>query len=152
EGVDRRRPLGITQIDLTELAPIALCLGPGWGLDPAERPDRGPAVAGPHELADRLVRPVVGVLEDEEFMEELDAGRPLWAQALDRGLPPLVDRLGQAEPLDSRGLPPAVGGSVAGAAEVVPDRPLGHAQDSGRLALRLASLLQDLDRHDVLPC
>src|SRR4051794_4746561 len=36
--------------------------------------------------------------------------------------------------------------------EVVADRPLGDAQDARRLALRLASLLQDLDRHELLPC
>ena len=85
-------------------------------------------------------------------MEELDAGRPLLAQDLGLGLPPVGDGLGQAELLDARGLLPAIGGSFAGAAEVVPDRPLGNAQDSRRLALRLASLLQDLDRHDLLPC
>jgi hypothetical protein len=62
------------------------------------------------------------------------------------------DGPGQAELLDARGLLPAIGGSVAGAAEVVADRPLGDAQDARRLALRLASLLQDLDRHDLLPC
>ena len=85
-------------------------------------------------------------------MEELDAGRPLLPQDLDLGLPPVGDSLGQAELLDSRGLLPAIGGSFAGAAEVVPDRPLGDAEDPRRLGLRLASLLQDLDRHDLLPC
>ena len=29
---------------------------------------------------------------------------------------------------------------------------VGDAEDSRRLGMRLASLLQDLDRHDVLPC
>ena len=51
------------------------------------------------------------------------------------------DGLGQAELLDARGLLPAIGGSVAGAAEVVSDRPLGNAQDACRLALRLAPLV-----------
>ena len=134
EGVDRRRSVGVAEVDPAELAPVALGLGPGRGLDPPERADRGPAVAGPHELADRLVRAVVAVLGAEEFVEELDAGRPLLAQDLDLGLPPVGDGLGQAELLDPRGLLPAIGGSVAGAAEVVPDRPLGDAQDSRRLA------------------
>ena len=85
-------------------------------------------------------------------MKEQDAGRPLLAQDLGLGLPPVGDGLDQAELLDSRGLLPAIGGSVSGASEVVADRPLRDAQDSRRLALRLASLLQDLDRHDLLPC
>src|SRR5512140_1276706 len=85
-------------------------------------------------------------------MKEQDAGRPLLARDLGLGLPPVGDGLDQAELLDSRGLLPAIGGSVSGASEVVADRPLGDAQDSRRLALRLASLLQDLDRHDLLPC
>ena len=38
EGVDRGRPVGITQVDPAELAPVALRLGPGRGLDPPERP------------------------------------------------------------------------------------------------------------------
>ena len=151
EGVDGGRSLRVAEVDAAELAPVALCLRPGWGLDPAERADRGPAVARPHELAHRLVRPVVAVLGAEEFVEELDAGRPLWAEDLDLGLPPVVDDLDQAELRDPRGLLPAIGGSVAGAAEVVPDRPLGNAQEPRRLAVGLASLLQDLDRHELLP-
>jgi hypothetical protein len=62
------------------------------------------------------------------------------------------DGLGQAELLDSRRLPPAIDGSVLGATEVIPDRPLGDAQDSRGLALRLVSLVQNIDRHDLLPC
>ena len=85
-------------------------------------------------------------------MEELDAGRPLLAENLALGLPPVVDDLDQAELRDARGLLPADGGPLAGAAEVVPDRPLGDAQEAGRLAVGLASLLQDLDRHELLPC
>ena len=85
-------------------------------------------------------------------MEELDAGRPLLAQDLDLGLPPVGDDLGQTPLLDPRRLLPSIGRPVSGAAEVVPDRPLGDAEDSRRLGLRLASLLQDLDRHDLLPC
>ena len=85
-------------------------------------------------------------------MEELDARRPLLPEDLDLGLPPVGDGLGQAELLDARGLLPTISGSFVGAAEVVPDRPLRHAQDSRRLALRLPSLLQNLDRHDLLPC
>ena len=85
-------------------------------------------------------------------MEELDAGRPLLAEDLDLSLPPVVDDLDQAELRDARGLLPAVGGAVAGAAEVVPDRPLGNAQEVRRLAVGLAALLQDLDRHELLPC
>src|SRR5581483_1087725 len=53
EGIDRRRPVGVAEINPAELAPIALGLRPGGRLDPAERADRRPAVAGPHELADR---------------------------------------------------------------------------------------------------
>ena len=109
EGVDRRRPVGVAEVDPAELAPVALGLGPGRGLDPPERADRGPAVAGPHELADRLVGAVVAVLGAEELVEELDAGRPLLAQDLDLGLPPVGDGLGQAELLDARGLLPAIG-------------------------------------------
>ena len=92
------------------------------------------------------------MLGAEEVVEELDAGRPLLSQGLDLGLPPVGDGPGQAELLDVRGLLSAIGGAVAGAAEVVADRPLRDAQDSRRLGLRLASLLQDLDRHDLLPC
>src|SRR4051812_14971400 len=127
-------------------------MGPGWGLDPAERADRGSAVAGADELADRLVGAVVAVLVAEEFLEEQDAGWPLLAEDLGLGLPPVGDGVGQAELLDPRGLPPAIGVVVAGASEVVSDRPLGDAQDARRLTSRLAALLQDLDRHDLLPC
>src|SRR5262249_55574389 len=135
-----------------ELAPIALGLGPDRGLDPPEGADRRRAVAGPDELADRLVRAVIAMLGAEELMEELDAGRPLLAEDLDLGLPPMGDGLSQTQLLDARWLLAAIGGWSLGTAEVVADRPLGDAQDSGRLALRLASLLQDRDRHDVLPC
>src|SRR4051812_40529344 len=38
------------------------------------------------------------------------------------------------------------------AAEMVADRGLGNAEEPRRVRLRLASLLQDLDRHDLLPC
>ena len=85
-------------------------------------------------------------------MEELDAGRSLLAEDLDLGLPPVGDDLGQTSLLDPRRLLPSIRRPVSGAAEVVPDRPLGDAEDSCRLRLRLASLLQDLDRHDLLPC
>ena len=85
-------------------------------------------------------------------MEELDAGRPVLAQSLGLRLPPMGDRLGQAELLDPRRLPPAIAGSVLGATEVIPDRPLGDAQDSRRLAPRLVALVQNIDRHDLLPC
>src|SRR4051794_18205446 len=132
EGVDGRRAVGIAEVDPTELAPIALGLGPGWSLDPSERTNRGPAVAGPHELADRLVRAVIAVLGAEELVEGLDAGRPLPAQDLGLGLPPVGDRLGQTPLLDPRRLLPSIGGSFPGAAEVVSDRPLGDAQDSRR--------------------
>ena len=152
EGIDRRRPLGVAEVDASEFAPIALGLGPGRGLDPPERADRGPAVAGADELADRLVGAVVAIFVAEEFLEEQDAGRPLQAEDLGLGLPPVGDGVGQAELLDPRRLPPAIAGVVAGASEVVADRPLGDAQDSRRLTLRLAALLQDLDRHDLLPC
>ena len=83
-------------------------------------------------------------------MEELDAGRPLLAQDLDLGLPPVGDGLAQTKLLDSRRFLPAIGGCFLGAAEVVPDRPLGNAENSRRLGLRLAALVQDLDRHDLL--
>ena len=63
-----------------------------------------------------------------------------------------VSVFGQVELLDARGLLPAVGGSCPGAAEVVPDRPLGNAQEVRRLSVGLAALLQDLDRHELLPC
>ena len=85
-------------------------------------------------------------------MEELDAGRPLLSDDLGLGLPPVGDGLGQAALLDPRRLAAAIGGPVTGAAEMIPDRPLGDAEDPRRLGLRLASLLQDLDRHDLLPC
>ena len=85
-------------------------------------------------------------------MEELDAGRPLSAEDLDLGLPPVGDGLGQAELRDARGLLPTIGGAITSATEVVPDRPLGNAQEVRRLAVGLASLLQDLDRHELLPC
>ena len=115
EGVDRRRSVGVAEVDPAELAPVALGLGPGWSLDPSERADgRGPAVARPHELADRLVRAVIAVLGAEELVEELDAGWPLCAQDLDLGLPPVGDGLGQAELLDPRGLPPTIGRLLRG--------------------------------------
>ena len=131
EGVDRRRSVGVAEVDAAELAPVALGLGPGRGLDPPERADRGSAVAGPHELADRLVRAVVAVLGAEEFVEELDAGRPLLAQDLGLGLPPVGDGLGQAELLDARGLLSAIGGAVPGAAEVVARPPPRRRPGSG---------------------
>src|SRR5262249_22681140 len=84
--------------------------------------------------------------------EELDAGRPLLAQDVELGLPPVGDDPGQTPLLDPRRLLPPVGRPVAGAAKVIPDRPFGDAEDPRRLGLRLASLLQDLDRHDLLPC
>src|SRR5262249_28105620 len=152
EGVDRRRSVVVAEVDPAELAPVALRLRPGRGLDPPERPDRGPAIAGAHELADRLVRPVIAVLGAEELVEELNAGRPLLVEDLDLGLPPVGDGLGQAELLDARRLPSAIGGTASGATEMVTDRPLGDAEEPRRLRLRLASLLQDLDRHDLLPC
>jgi hypothetical protein len=49
-------------------------------------------------------------------VEELDAGRPLFPEGLDLGLPPVGDGLGQTELLDERGLLPAIGDSVVGAA------------------------------------
>jgi len=67
-------------------------MSPGRGLDPPERPDRRPAVAGPHEFADRLVRAVITILGAKELVEELDAGRSLLAQDLDLGLPPVGRR------------------------------------------------------------
>src|SRR3954454_15906315 len=85
-----------TEVDASEFAPVALGLGPGRGLDPAERADRRPAVAGADELADRLVGAAVGVLGLEEFVEEQDAGRPLLAVDFRLGLPPVGDGLGQA--------------------------------------------------------
>ena len=85
-------------------------------------------------------------------MEELEAGRPLLVQDLDLGLKPVDDGLVQAELLDPRRLLPTIGSPRAGAAEMIPDGPLGDAEDPRRLGLRLASLLQDLDRHDLLPC
>src|SRR4051794_14951594 len=103
EGVDRRRAVGVAEIDPAELAPVALSLGPGWGFDPPERADRRPAVAGPHELADRLVRALIAVLGAEELMEELDAGRPLLAPKLHLALPPMGDGFDQAELLNERG-------------------------------------------------
>src|SRR5262249_29131093 len=86
EGVERRLSVGVAEVDLAELAPIALGLGSGWGLDPSEGPDRRPAVSRPYELADRLVGAGVAVLGAEEFVEELDARRPLLAQDLGLGL------------------------------------------------------------------
>jgi hypothetical protein len=80
EGVDRRRAIGVAEIDPAELAPVALGLGPGWGLNPSEGADWGPAVAGPHELSDRLGRAVIAVFGTEGPIEELDAGRPLLAE------------------------------------------------------------------------
>ena len=85
-------------------------------------------------------------------MEGLDTGWALLAPDLGLGVPPVVDGLVQAELVDPRRLPPSVGDPLAGAAEVIADRPLGDAEDPRRLGLRLASLLQDLDRHDLLPC
>src|SRR5689334_20819323 len=72
EGVDRRRSVGVAEIDPAELAPVALALRPGGRLNPPERAARRPAVAGPHELADRLVRAVVAVLGAEELVVELN--------------------------------------------------------------------------------
>ena len=77
----------------------------------------------------------------EEFIEELDAARPLFSHDLDLGLPPVGDDLGQAKLLDARGPLSTIGGSFTGATKLVLNRPLGHAQDSGRLAVRLAPLL-----------
>src|SRR5262249_4184178 len=127
-------------------------MGAGRGLDPPEWVDRRHAKTRSHIFAYRLVRPVIAVLGAEEVVEELDAGRPLLAQDLGLGLPPVGDGLIQAESLDPRRLLPAISGPLTGAAEMIPDRALGDAEDSRRLGMRLASLLQDLDRHDLLPC
>jgi hypothetical protein len=81
----------------------------------------------------------------------LDIGRPLWAQRLGLGLPPVGDHLGQAELLDPGGLLPAVDGPIASAAEMLAHHPLGDTQDAGGLGGGLASLVQDLNRHDLLP-
>ena len=109
----------------------------------------GKIVARAAPMIDKRESAVLGA---EELVEELDAGRPLLAQDLGLRLPPMGDGLGQAELLDPRRLPPAINGSFLGAAEVIPDRPLGDAQDSRRLALRLVALVQNIDRHDLLPC
>ena len=85
-------------------------------------------------------------------MEELDAGGPLPVEGLDLGAPPVFDGPDEAELFDERGLLPAIDRRPVGAAEMVSDRPFGDAEDSRRPGLRLASLVQDLDRHDVLPC
>src|SRR5262249_54090667 len=132
--------------------PVALGLCPRWRLDPAEGPHRGHTKTRSHVFTYRLIRSSVAVLGAEEVVEGLDAGRPLWAQDLESGLPPVGDGLAQAELVDPRRLLAAMDGTVAGAAEVIPDRPLGDAEDPRRPGLRLASLLQDLDRHDRLPC
>ena len=50
-----------------------------------------------------------------------------------------------------RGFVAAVAGPVPGATAVISHRALGAAEEAGRLAVRLTSLLQDLDRHDLLP-
>ena len=134
------------------IRPNRFVSGPRLGSRPAGTGESGAGRSGRHELADRFVGAVVAVLGAEEFIEGLDAGRPLLTQDLDLGLPPMVNGLGQAALLDARGLLPAIGGSVSGASEVVADRPLRNTQESRRLALRLAALLQDLDRHDLLPC
>src|SRR5262249_11850008 len=97
EAVDRRPSLPVAEVHLTEPAPSALRLGPRRSLDPAKGADRRPAVAGPYELADRLVGPVIAVLGPEEFVEELDAGGPLRAQRLDLAVPPMGDGVGQAQ-------------------------------------------------------
>jgi hypothetical protein len=83
-------------------------------------------------------------------MEHLDVGRSVVAQGVGLGLPPGGDGLGQAELLDPGGLLPPIGDAVASPTEVVTYRALGDAEEAGRLALGLASLVQDLDRHDVL--
>jgi hypothetical protein len=50
----------------------------------------------------------------EEFVEGLDAGRPLLAEDLGLGLPPVGDRLGQTPLLDPRRLLPSIGGPFPG--------------------------------------
>jgi hypothetical protein len=85
-------------------------------------------------------------------VEELDAGWSLCAQDLGLSGPPVGHGLGQVKLLDERRLVPSIGCTFAAAAEVVSNRPLGNAEESRRLGLRLACLLQDLDRHDLLPC
>src|SRR5262245_53998783 len=151
EGVDRRRPLRVTQIDAAELAPVALGLGPRRGLDPAERSEPRPAEAGADELADGLVGAAVAVLLAEVVVEQLDAGRPALAKGLGLSVPPVRDDLGQAGLLDLERLVPTVVGPLTGATEVVADSALGDAQHAGGLSGGLASLVQDLDRHDLLP-
>src|SRR5262249_53365419 len=117
-------------------------MGPRRRLDPPERPRRGHAEARSHILAHGFIRSVVAVFGAEEVVEELDAGRPLLAEGLGLGVPPVGDGPVQAESLDPRRLLPAVAGPLASAAEVVADRPLGDAEEPRRLGLRLASLLQ----------
>jgi hypothetical protein len=84
-------------------------------------------------------------------VEQLGAGRPLVAEGLGLGVPPVLDGRFEAEPLDLERLSPAVGGPVTGPAAMVADGALGDAQDAGGLGRRLASLAQDLDRHELLP-
>jgi hypothetical protein len=135
EGVDRRRAIGVAELDPAELALVALSLGPGWSLDPPERADRGPAIVGPHEFPDGLVRALIAVLGAEELVEELDAGRSVLAGKLDLAVPPMGDGLDQAELLNQRGLLPTIGRRLLGAAEMVAHGTLGNTEDPGGLTL-----------------
>jgi hypothetical protein len=75
------------------------------------------------------------VLGAEEFMEELDARRPLRAQKLHLALPPVGDGIDQAELFNERGLPSAIGRRRLGAAEMVAHGSLGNPEDPRGLTL-----------------
>ena len=65
---------------------------------------------------------------------------------------PTTTKSSQAELLDSRGLLPAIGAASVGAAEMDRTAPSETPRIRAVWRLRLASLMQDLDRHDLLPC
>ena len=153
EGVERGRPVGVAEIDPAELAPVALGLGPRRRLDPAERPHRRACRNGlAHICAPTCTSRRSRARRGGSRGGVWTLGGRSWPRTSAWACHQWATASVQAELLDPRRLLPAIGGPLAGAAEMIPDRPLGDAEDPRRLGLRLASLLQDLDRHDLLPC
>ena len=81
EGVDRRRSVGVAEIDLAELAPVALCLRPERGSRPAGRGGLGAGRSG----RARTCGPTCRSRCSRTRHEGIRGGAGRWAAAVSRG-------------------------------------------------------------------